>query len=262
MLIGCIIQARLGSTRLPQKVLLNLDEQDSTLFYVINQLKHCKRIDKIVIATTNLKQDKVIEDFVKNLGMVCFRGSDKDVLDRYYNCAKKFGFDVIVRITSDCPLIDPEIVDKIIESFDSSNDDYISNTLKNTFPKGLDVEVFTFQALKRAWKESKLPSEREHVTHFIRNDSSFKIKNFENDNNLSKFRWTLDRKEDLEFIREILKRIKKRPILMRDVISVLEQEPHLSKINQNIDPNEGIIKSKQEDKMFAENEKRGRIWKK
>jgi len=164
-----------------------------------------------------------------------------------------------VRITADCPLIDPEIVDKIIESFDSDKEDYISNTLKNTFPKGLDTEVFTFEALKRAWTESKLPSDREHVTNFIRNNSSFKIKNFKNDNNYSEFRWTLDRKEDLKFIREILKRIEKRPILMSDVISVLEREPHLSKINQKIDPNEGINKSKQEDKTFTENKKSERM---
>ena len=255
-MIGCIIQARLDSTRLPQKVLINLDEKNSTLFYVTNQLKNCKRIDKIVIATTNLKQDSAIEDLVKTFGFTCFRGSEKDVLDRYYNCAKKFGFDIIVRITSDCPLIDPEIVDQIIECFDSRAEDYISNTLKNSFPKGLDVEIFTFSALERAWRESKLPSEREHVTQFIRNNSSFKIKNFENKKNLSKFRWTLDRKEDLEFIREIIKRIRKRPILMRDVISVLEQEPNLSKINQDIDSNEGINKSKQDDKIFTEKNER------
>lgn len=258
-MIGCIIQARLGSTRLPQKVMLNLDEKNSALSYVINQLKSCKRIDKIIVATTDLKEDDLIEEFVKNLGIACFRGNEKDVLDRYYSCAKEFGCDKIVRITADCPLIDPEIVDKIIESFDSDKEDYISNTLKNTFPKGLDTEVFTFEALKRAWTEAELPSDREHVTYFIRNNPSFKIKNFKNDNNLSEFRWTLDRKEDLEFIREILKRIQKRPVQMSDVISVLEKEPHLSQINQKIDPDEGMNKSKQEDKIFAENKKRGKI---
>jgi len=249
-LIGCIIQARLGSTRLPQKVLLNLDDQNSTLFYVINQLKFCKKIEEIVIATTNLKQDDVIEDFIKSIGMKCFRGNEKDVLDRFYNCAKKYEFDVIVRITADCPLIDPEIVDKIIESFDS--EDYISNTLENSFPKGLDVEIFTFSTLQRAWEESKLPSEREHVTQFIRNNSSFKIKNFENNEDLSKYRWTLDNKEDLKFIREIIKRIQKRPILMKDVMFILKQEPDLLKINLDINPNEGINKSKLEDKMFGD----------
>ena len=249
-MIGCIIQARLGSTRLPQKVLLNLDDQNSTLFYVINQLKFCKKIEEIVIATTNLKQDDVIEDFIKSIGMKCFRGNEKDVLDRFYNCAKKYEFDVIVRITADCPLIDPEIVDKIIESFDS--EDYISNTLENSFPKGLDVEIFTFSTLQRAWEESKLPSEREHVTQFIRNNSSFKIKNFENNEDLSKYRWTLDNKEDLKFIREIIKRIQKRPILMKDVMFILKQEPDLLKINLDINPNEGINKSKLEDKMFGD----------
>jgi spore coat polysaccharide biosynthesis protein SpsF len=251
-MIGCIIQARLGSIRLPQKVLLNLDEKNSTLFYVINQLKNCKKIDKIVVATTNLKEDDLIEKFVKNIGIDCFRGSEKDVLDRYYNCAKEFEFDFIVRITADCPLIDPEIVDNIIESFDTNKEDYISNTLKNTFPKGLDTEVFTFEVLQRAWRESKLPSDREHVTSFIRNNSNYKIKNYENKKNLSEYRWTLDRKEDLEFIREIIRRVKKRPIVMKDIIYVLEQNPELFKINCNIDPNEGINKSKIEDKMFGD----------
>ncbi|MGY5151470.1 MAG: cytidylyltransferase domain-containing protein [Candidatus Nitrosopumilus sp. bin_6a] len=251
-MIGCIIQARLGSTRLPQKVLMNIDEENPTLFYVINQLNYCKRIDKIVVATTDLKEDVLIEEFVKKLGIVCFRGNERDVLDRYYNCAKKFGFDVIVRVTADCPLIDPEIVDKIIESFEPNTEDYISNTLKNTFPKGLDIEVFTIEALERAWKEAKLPSDREHVTKFIRNNSTFKIKNYENKENFSKYRWTLDRKEDLEFIREIIKRIQKRPILMKDIMSILKQQPNLLKINSNIDPNEGINKSKLEDKMFGD----------
>jgi spore coat polysaccharide biosynthesis protein SpsF len=252
-MIGCIIQARLGSTRLPQKVLLKLDEKNSTLFYVINQLKNSKKIEKMVVATTNLNEDDVIEEFVKNHGIHCFRGSEKDVLDRYYNCAKEFGFDVIVRITADCPLIDPEIVDKIIENFNSDKEDYISNTLKNTFPKGLDTEVFTFKALERSWLESKLPSDREHVTKFIRNNSSFKNKNYENKENISYQRWTLDRQEDLQFISEIIKRIQKRPILMKNVLYVLKQEPELLKINCYIDPNEGINKSKQEDNMFRGN---------
>ena len=252
-MIGCIVQARTGSSRLPEKILLNLDEKNSALFYVINQLKNCKKINKIVIATTNLEQDDIIEEFCRKNEIAFFRGSEKDVLDRYYNCAKNFGFDIVLRITSDCPLIDPEIIDKIIENFEPSSEDYISNTLKNTFPKGLDVEVFTFNALEKAWSEAKLPSEREHVTHFIRNNSGFKIKNFENETDLSELRWTLDRKEDLEFLREIIKRIEKRPILMSDVMSVLNEEPQLKKINQNIDPNEGINKSKQEDKKFTDN---------
>jgi spore coat polysaccharide biosynthesis protein SpsF len=255
-LIGCIVQARLGSTRLPKKVLLNIDEKNSTLSYVINQLKNCRKIDKIIVATTNLKEDDDIEKAVKKLDIECFRGSEKDVLDRYYNCAKQFRFDIVVRITSDCPLIDPEIVDQVIENFDPRIEDYISNTLENSFPKGLDVEVFTFLALERAWRESKLPSEREHVTQFIRNNNDFRIKNFKNKENISNLRWTLDRKEDLEFIRQIIKRIKKRPITMKDVISILEQEPYLSKINQEIDPNEGINKSKIEDEVFKKREER------
>ena len=255
-MIGCIIQARTGSTRLPKKVLLNIDEKNTVLSFVIEQVKNSKKIEKIIVATTNLKEDDEIEELVIKLGVECFRGSETDVLDRYYNCAKQFKFDLIVRITSDCPLIDPQIIDKIIENFNSNIDDYVSNTLENSYPKGLDVEVFTFSSLEKSWRESTLPSHREHVTQYIRNSNYFRIKNFKNKQDFSGIRCTLDRKEDLEFIRQIIKRIKNRPITMKDIICVLNEEPDLIKINQNIDPNEGFNKSKMEDEIFK---KQGRL---
>ena len=177
-MIGCIIQARVGSKRLPKKILKNLDKKYNVLEYVINQLKFSKKIEKIIIATTLSKQDKIIVNFAKNYNYEYFRGSENDVLDRFYQCAKKFNLDVIVRITSDCPLIDPKIVDQVIKKFMSTNNDYVTNTFPRTFPKGLDVEIFDFTVLTHMWKNAILPSEREHVTQFLYNNKHFKIGNF------------------------------------------------------------------------------------
>lgn len=251
-MIGCIIQARVGSKRLPKKILKNLDKKYNVLEYVINQLKYSKKIDKIIIATTLSKQDEVIIDFAKKHNYEYFRGSENDVLDRFYQCAKKFNLDTIVRITSDCPLIDPNIVDQVIEKFTLTNNDYVTNTFPRTFPKGLDVEIFNFIVLANMWKNATLPSEREHVTQFVFNNKKFKIGNFENKQNLSCLRWTIDYEKDYEFLCKIIQKIVKRPILMNDVLKILDAEPDLKEINSNINPNEGLEKSKKEDKKFLD----------
>ena len=251
-MIGCIIQARVGSKRFPKKILKNLDKKYNVLEYVINQLKSSKKIDKIIIATTLSRQDEVIVDFAKKHNYEYFRGSENDVLDRFYQCAKKFNLDTIVRITSDCPLIDPNIVDQVIEKFTLTNSDYVTNTFPRTFPKGLDVEIFNFIVLANMWKNATLPSEREHVTQFVFNNKKFKIGNFENKQNLSCLRWTIDYEKDYEFLCKIIQKIVKRPILMNDVLKILDAEPDLKEINSNIDPNEGLEKSKKEDKKFLD----------
>ena len=251
-MIGCIIQARVGSKRLPKKILKNLDKKYNVLEYVINQLKYSKKIDKIIIATTLSRQDEVIVDFAKKHNYEYFRGSENDVLDRFYQCAKKFNLDTIVRITSDCPLIDPNIVDQVIEKFTLTNSDYVTNTFPRTFPKGLDVEIFNFIVLANMWKNATLPSEREHVTQFVFNNKKFKIENFKNEQNLSSLRWTIDYEKDYEFLCKIIQKIVKRPILMNDVLKILDAEPDLKEINSNIDPNEGLEKSKKEDKKFLD----------
>jgi spore coat polysaccharide biosynthesis protein SpsF len=252
-LIGCIIQARTNSKRLPKKILKNLDEKYNILEYVINQLKSSKKIDKIIIATTLSKQDEIIVNFAKKYNYEYFRGSENDVLDRFYQCAKKFNLDIIVRITSDCPLIDPNIVDKVIKKFMSTNNDYVTNTFPRTFPKGLDVEIFDFTVLTHMWKNAILPSEREHVTQFLHNNKKFKIGNFKNRQNLSDLRWTIDYEEDYQFLCKIIQKIQNRPILMNDVLKILESEPELKEINSNIDPNEGLKKSQEEDEKFKKN---------
>ena len=243
-MIGCIIQARMGSTRLPGKVMLKIDKKHPVIHYVLEQIQNCKYLDDITVATTNLKQDDVIAEFVKNYGINLFRGDSSNVLDRYYQCAKKFSYSKIIRITCDNPLIDPEIIDKIIEKFISNKFDYVSNTITRTFPYGTEVEIFSFSALEKAWKNSKNDYEREHVTpHMYDKNNQFKISNFSFHTNLSRLRWTLDTKEDLKMIKTIVKKIEQRPIFLKDIIWILKNEPNLMNINQNTPIQDNFLNS-------------------
>ena len=248
----------MGSSRLPNKVLMKVNGEQTVLEHVIKQLSFCKSISKIIVATTNLKQDDVIEELVKKLEIDVFRGDSSDVLDRYYQCAKKFNLDNIVRITSDCPLIDPEIVDKVIRKYEIEKFDYVTNTLIRTFPIGLDAEIFSFDVLEKTWKNAILPSEREHVTPFIRNKKmDFSVGNIEHEEDLSKIRVGLDRKEDYELIKIIVNEFKKRPILLQDIIKLFENKPELMRINEEIQHDEGMKKSLELDIDF--NRKKDRI---
>lgn len=250
-MIGCIIQARMGSTRLPGKVLKTVRENTPSLLHTIEQLRFSKNIDKIVVATTDLPEDDIIEELVKTQKIECFRGNAENVLDRYYQCAKLFGFNGIVRITADCPLIDPFITDKVIQVFKDNELDYVPNVFPRTFPDGLETEVVAFSALEIAWKNAELPSEKEHVTPYFKNNKdSFKIRNVENNTDLSYLRWTLDYEEDLELIRVIIKKIEEKPIKMENILQLFSKEPDLPKINKGHAPNEGYQKSLEEDKEF------------
>lgn len=256
-MIGCIVQARTGSSRLPDKAMKLLDEKHSILHYVISQLQYSKLLDDIVIATTDLEEDDIIVKFAQENGFKYFRGSEKDVLDRHYQCAKKFAFSTIVRIPSDKPLIDPQIVDKVVKVFTMSEYDYVSNFLHYTFPYGTEVEVFSFEALEKAWNLARLPSEREHVTPYIYNHKDkFKIFNVINSENLSHLRWEVDREKDFELVKIIVERIKSRPILLKDIMNLYAQEPILFNINRNDNPNEGYLKSLKDDEEFVKQEKR------
>ena len=241
MTVGIIVQTRTGSTRLPAKVMMKADENSIMLDYVIDQLKHSKLSDKIVIATTDLEQDNVIHEHVTNRNILCFRGDEKNVLQRHYECAKKYSLSTIVRIPSDKPLIDPTIVDLMIEKFQSSSYDYISNFSVNidneneffsSFPSGTEVEIFSFSALENAFKNANTADQKEHVTPYIyENPKKFKILTISSNNDLSKFRWALDYEKDLKLIRLIISKIKKRPILMSDILTLFKNQPELTKIN-------------------------------
>jgi len=241
MTVGIIVQTRTGSTRLPGKVMMKADDKLLMIDYVINQLKHSKLHDEIVVATTNLEQDDVIFDYVTNRNIPCFRGDEKNVLERHYQCAKKYAFSTIVRIPSDKPLIDPTIVDSVIEKFQSNSYDYLSNFFIDvndndrfipSYPSGTEVEIFSFTALETAWKNATSEEEKEHVTPYLySHPEKFNTSTLKSKNNLSQFRWALDYENDLKLIRIIISKITKRPILMNDILELFEQEPDLKKIN-------------------------------
>jgi spore coat polysaccharide biosynthesis protein SpsF (cytidylyltransferase family) len=237
----------MGSKRLPGKVLFDLPDKQKTIEFLIEQLKSSNLQQKIV-AIPDDNSDDILFNFLNNLKISSYRGSKLDVLDRYYNCAKEFSFKHIMRITGDNPLIDPKIVNDAIEEYSNSNCDYLTNSIDRTFPNGTEVEVFSFNALEIAWKNAKKKSEREHVTpYFYNNPEKFKINYFKQQQDQSKFRYTIDRKEDYELVVKILSRIKKRPIKTSDIIELLTNDLELLKLNSHIIPNEGYIKSINED---------------
>ena len=247
-MICCIIQARTGSTRFPKKVLEKIDNNLTVLDYVINQVKYSQNIEKIVVATTNLIEDDLICKYSNLQKIECFRGSSQDVLDRFYHCAKKYSVKTIVRITADNPLIDPNIIDSIIDGYEKC--DFITNTLERTFPYGTEVEVFSFSSLEKAWKIAKKPSEREHVTPFIRDPKNkFILKNFKNEKNTSQLRYTIDKKEDLQLVKEIIKNISKKPILLQDIINLQKEKPKIFEINKNVE-HDGYLSSLEKDQQY------------
>lgn len=255
-MLGCIIQARMGSSRLPGKVLMLVDEMHPSLTYTINQLRACKLIDKIIVATTTNKEDDVISDHAIKLGIDIFRGDPEDVLSRYYHCAKKYSLSSILRVTADCPLIDPIIVDKGISIFLEKKYDYVTNTFPRTFPDGNETEIFTYASLEMAHLNAKLPSEREHVTPYFRNNKEkFSIFNFINTSDLSDLRWTLDYDVDLQLIRAIISKIKRKPIHMHDILQLFDKEPNLKEINKDHRPNEGYVRSLKQDEDFLKKTK-------
>jgi len=248
--ISIIIQARMGSTRLPNKVLAEI-EGKPMLYHLVQRLKLSKFNPEIIIATTKDNSDKQIIDLAKTLKIKYYAGSINDVLDRYYQAAKKYNIKIIIRITADCPLIDPRILDKVISEFLTDNYDYLCNTNPPSFPDGLDIEIFSFETLERAWKSAKLSSEREHVTAYIyKNPEIFRLGNIANKTDLSGMRWTVDEKEDLEFVRQIYKFLYKghHIFLMEDIIKFLKEKPEIMLINKKFQRNEGYLKSLQEDK--------------
>jgi spore coat polysaccharide biosynthesis protein SpsF len=236
-MITAIIQARMCSTRFPEKVLKTVVGKP-LLAHIVERLKNSKYLEQIVVATTINERDKSIIEFCKKNNICFFVGSEADVLDRYYQTAKKFKIDVIVRITSDDPLIDPIIVDEVIHQYMKNKDklDFVSNNLKRTFPLGLDLEVFSFKTLENACLEAKTAFEREHVTPYIRNNpQKFHIANVENEIDLSNLRWTVDYEEDYEFVKAVYENLyeKKGVFLMNDILRLLVEKPEIAEINKS-----------------------------
>ncbi|MBE6064837.1 glycosyltransferase family protein [Clostridium cochlearium] len=240
MKIVCIVQARVGSTRLPGKVLKKICGK-TVLEHDIDRLRRIKNIDEIIIATTTLERDNDIVKECERLGVKCFRGSEEDVLSRYYYAAKENNADVVVRVTSDCPLIDPEVSEKIIQYYLDNKDkyDYVSNTIERTYPRGLDTEVFRLKALEKAFNESKIQRDREHVTPYIWDNSDiFKLYYYKNDVDYSELRWTLDTEEDFRLINRIyglLYPYMNSEFKFNDILNLYNDYPELKNINAHIE---------------------------
>ena len=244
----------MGSSRLYGKIMARVDSEHIVFDYLINQLKHSKFIEKIIIATTTKKEDDLVVEFAKKNQIEFFRGNESDVLDRYYQCAKIFSTDNILRITSDNPLADPTIIDDLIMNYRKISCDYASTKLVRTYPIGLDAEIFSFSTLEKTWKNAILPSEREHVSpYMIKNSNIFSQFNLRNKIKVPMLRLTLDREEDLELIRIITSKILQRPILMDNILQLYNNEPKLFEINKHIDLLEGYNKSLNYDKEFLKN---------
>ena len=245
----CIIQARMGSTRLPGKVLLPLVGR-AVLALVLERLSMCRSLSKIVVATSDDPSDDVLVQWCLDQDILVFRGSLNDVLDRYYQCALSHQAEAVVRITADCPALDPTIVDEVVQGFQAGAYDLFY--LGGEFPDGLDCAVFSFSALQRAWRDAKLPSEREHVGPYVVNHPEwFRIGQLEKFKGLAHHRWTLDEPRDLAFLQSVFERLQRpnfRPFSTQDLLNLLDREPELFQANEGIVRNEGLIKSMAADK--------------
>lgn len=244
-----IVQARASSSRLPAKVLRPILGRPM-LSRQLERLRRCRRIGKLLVATSDDPSDQPIADLCASESMACFRGSLDDVLDRYYQAARAFMPTHVVRLTGDCPLADPELIDKVIEFYVEGGYDFVSNAIEPTFPDGLDAAVFRFQLLEHAWREAKLPSEREHLTLFMRHHPErYKIGSYKASADRSYMRWTVDEPADLAFVCAVYERLYpgKSDFVSEDVYRLLETEPELLRLNGGIGRNEGLQRSLQQD---------------
>jgi spore coat polysaccharide biosynthesis protein SpsF len=231
----CIVQARMGSTRLPGKVMQPILDKPM-LGWVMYRLRRSRLIDQAIIATTVEKQDDRLVEFCEQQGWLVYRGSQDDVLDRYYQTARQYQADHIVRVTSDCPLIDPAVMDYVIAGYLSAapHPDYASNTLERTYPRGLDTEVFSLAALAMAWKADASPW-REHVTPYLnQNPDRFRLQSVTNPENFSHLRWTVDTPEDLKLVRTVYEHFGHGNFSWQQVLEAFKEHPEWAAINQDV----------------------------
>ena len=238
-MVLAIVQARMSSTRLPGKVLKKVNGKP-LIEILFHRLSRSKKIDKVILATSENAENNRLAETIEQLSFDVFRGSEDDVLDRYYQAAKVYKPQVVVRITGDCPIIDPAIIDEVISLYEKEDADYASNINPPTYPDGLDVEVLSFDSLKEANKKAKISHEREHVTPFIRANNKLKNINLSNDTDLSKERWTVDDPDDLSVIENILNHFA--PDLdfsWKDVLELKKTHPDYFEANKSIKRNAG-----------------------
>lgn len=232
---GIIVQARMGSTRLPGKVLKEVCGRP-IIVHDLERMKAIENVDRIVLATTELEEDDALVDVVREYDrdVAVYRGDAEDVLDRFYRASEEFDLDVIVRITSDCPLLDPGMSTTVVEEFLSHPCDYCCNNMPPTLPHGFDTEAFSYTALERAWDEARAPEEREHVTTYIRDHPElFELRTVRSAHDMSGLRFTLDYPEDLEFIERVYEELYEEGgiFTFRDLMGLLRRRPELLRIN-------------------------------
>ncbi len=252
-----VIQARMGSTRLPGKVLAEVSGRP-LLEIQLDRVKQCRLADEVVIATTGNPSDDPVAAFARSMGIPCYRGSERDVLDRYYRAALMAGADVVVRLTGDCPLIDPELIDSMLERFEASGGrlEFLGNTvpLPGTYPDGMDVEVMSFNALARSWLTASKPSEREHVTfHIWKNPELFKVGRFDAPHDWSSYRFTVDYPEDLELLGAIISLLEERGLkgTVQELVGLMDDNPGLKEINSSHEFGEGWSPSMAKDEEMG-----------
>lgn len=244
MIVG-ILQARMGSKRLPGKVMKHILERPM-LELQLERLSRANSIDVLVVATGTQPEDGVIVDLCKSLNIPCFSGSNDDVLDRCYRAAFDYSPRLVMRLTGDCPLVDPKIIDGLVHFFCDGDFDYASNTLKPTWPDGLDAELMRFEALESAWSEAILSSEREHVTPFIyKNPDRFNLGSYENDIDLSSYRWTVDEQADFNLVTAVYENLypDSPNFSTQDVLNFVQSNKYLLDKNSMYERNEGYKKS-------------------
>ncbi len=252
--IVAVLQARFSSRRLPGKVMRPI-LGEPMLYRQIERILRVRQIDRLVVATSTDATDDPIARMAEAKGVACFRGSLDDVLDRFYQAALPYRPIHVVRLTGDCPLADPAVIDAAIAFHLESGKDYTSNALEPTFPDGLDVEVMRFAALESAWREAKLPSQREHVTPFIyQHPENFAIGHFSQPENLSQLRWTVDEPEDFDLVTAVFEHLypQKPDFGMRDVLAFLDANPALGNRNSRFRRNEGYDQSLAADAAAAQ----------
>ena len=238
MKVYAIIQARCGSTRFPDKVFADING-NPLIWHSVNRLRQAKKIDKIIIATTVSPKDDKIEEWCKENGVDFFRGSEENVLNRYYSASEAFPSDYVVRITADDPFKEPAVIDAVITKLIEEGYDHVTDNLPPSFPEGLDCEAFTKKALDQSERDAETNFEREHVTQYIyHHPEIFKIGNVSCDRNLFHLRWTIDKEVDLEMVRAVY--AKRNPkntgiLLMDEILQILKDNPEIEKINSEVE---------------------------
>lgn len=245
--VVALIQARMGSSRLPGKVLKPVMGRPM-LWYLVQRLKQCQYIDEIAVATSSDVKDLPLLDFAAENGLGCYAGSENDLVDRLYQAGMKFDADAIVRVTGDCPLVDPVLADRVIKKYLDAEGalDCATNCQPRTYPDGLDVALYAMRALGQVWREVQDPFNREWFScNFYEHPEKYTVGAVYQAQDLSKLRWTLDYPEDLEFIREVLERLHcdSKTFLMQDVLDLLREHPELAEINRAYVEEDGYLKA-------------------